>query len=63
MIPTIIRVKKKISRLLVGVFNTKTSNSLMKTSDIAVQLAIAKVNGILFSERERKKILAPPKPK
>lgn len=32
----------------------------MKTSDIAVQLAIASVNGMLFSERDKKKILAPP---
>ena len=35
----------------------------MKTRDIAVQLAIANVNGILFRERDKKKILAPPNPK
>jgi hypothetical protein len=47
----------------VGDFNIKTSNSLMKTRDMAVQLAIAKVNGMLLSESERKNILAPPNPK
>ena len=35
----------------------------MKTRDIAVQLAIAKVNGMLLSERDKKKILAPPNPR
>lgn len=35
----------------------------MKTSDIAVQLAIANVNGILFRESDKKKIFAPPKPR
>ena len=35
----------------------------MKTSDIAVKLAIAKVNGMLLSESDRKKILAPPNPR
>jgi len=49
-----IKVKKKTSRELVGVLRTKTSNNLMKTREIAVQLAMASVKGMLFSESDRK---------
>ena len=49
-----IRVKKNTSNVFVGVFKTNTSKSLMKTSEMAVQLAMANVNGILFRDSDKK---------
>lgn len=49
-----IRVKKNTSNELVGVLRTNTSKSLMKTSEMAVQLAMANVNGMLFRDSDKK---------
>jgi hypothetical protein len=61
--PTIIKVRKKISYKLVGFLRKNTSIILINIKETEVQVAMATVMGIDFIDKERKKMLANPRPK